>query len=255
MGGSLLPGFDPTLLLVLNLIGTFVFGLSGGIAGVRAQLDLFGAVVLGVVVGIAGGTIRDVLIGIPPSTFRDWRYLAVAGGAGLLASVAHATITRLQRPIDAIDAAGLALFSVTGAATALSHRLGVVDATILGAITGIGGGMLRDLLVREIPTVLRGGLYAIPALTGAGIVVIAYHTGDHTILFPIIAAAVCFVLRIAGLRYGLGLPSAAAVAMPDVSHLRRRRSDLASHLAGEEEAAGGSPSPDGLPPSGTTRDS
>ena len=128
-----------------------MFGLSGGMAGVRKQLDLFGAVVLAVVVGIAGGTIRDLLIGIPPQTFRDWRYLAVAGGAGLLTTLAHPAINRLQRPIDVLDAAGLALFCVTGAATALAHRLGVVDAVILGAITGIGGGMLRDILVRRDP--------------------------------------------------------------------------------------------------------
>jgi uncharacterized membrane protein YeiH len=216
---SLLPGFDPTLLLVLNLVGTFVFGLSGAMAGVRKQLDVFGAVVLAVVVGIAGGTIRDLLIGIPPATFRDWRYLAVAGGAGLVTSLAHPAINRLQRPIDVLDAAGLALFCVTGAATALAHRLGVVDSVILGAITGIGGGMLRDILVREIPSVLRGGLYAIPALVGAGIVVIAYHAGDHTVTFPIVAAAACFLMRIAGLRYGIGLPAAADVA---VTSMRRR---------------------------------
>jgi uncharacterized membrane protein YeiH len=218
---SLLPGFDPTLLLVLNLVGTFVFGLSGGMAGVRKQLDLFGAVVLAVVVGIAGGTIRDLLIGTPPQTFRDWRYLAVASGAGVVTTLAHPAINRLQRPIDVLDAAGLALFCVTGAATALAHRLGVVDAVILGAITGIGGGMLRDILVREIPTVLRGGLYAIPALVGAGIVVIAYHAGDHTIVFPIVGAAACFVMRMAGLRYGIGLPAAADVAVTSMPHIRR----------------------------------
>src|SRR5947209_7443636 len=218
---SLLPGFSPTLLLLLNLVGTFVFGLSGGMAGVRKQLDLFGAIVLGVVVGIAGGTIRDVLIGIPPATFRDWRYLAVAAGAGLLTAVAHPAIDRLQRPIDAFDAAGLALFCVTGAATALAHRLGVVDSVILGAITGIGGGMVRDILVREIPTVLRGGLYAIPALVGAGIVVAAYHAGDDTIAFPIVGAAVCFLMRMASLRYGIGLPAAADVAVTGMPHLRR----------------------------------
>jgi uncharacterized membrane protein YeiH len=218
---SLLPGFDPTLLLVLNLVGTFVFGLSGGMAGVRKQLDLFGAVVLAVVVGIAGGTIRDVLIGIPPQTFRDWRYLAVAGGAGLLTSLAHPAINRLERPIDALDAAGLALFCVTGAATALAHRLGVVDSVILGAITGIGGGMLRDILVGEIPTVLRGGLYAIPALAGAGIVVVAYHAGDHTLVFPVVGAAVCFVMRMAGLRYGIGLPAAADVAITSMPRVGR----------------------------------
>jgi len=217
----LLAGFDPTLLLVLNLIGTFVFGLSGGMAGVRKQLDLFGAVVLAVVVGIAGGTIRDLLIGIPPATFRDWRYLAVAGGAGLVTSLAHPAIDRLQRPIDALDAAGLALFCVTGAATALAHRLGVVDAVILGAITGIGGGMVRDILVGEIPTVLRGGLYAIPALVGAGIVVVAYHAGDHTVVFPIVGAAVCFLMRMAGLRYGIGLPRAADVAITGMPRLGR----------------------------------
>jgi uncharacterized membrane protein YeiH len=221
----LLHGFNPTLLLVLNLIGTFVFGLSGGMAGVRARLDLFGAVVLGIVVGIAGGTIRDVLIGIPPSTFRDWRYLAVAAGAGLVTAVARPGIDRFQRPIDVLDAAGLALFCVTGAATALAHRLGVVDCIILGAITGIGGGMLRDVLIREIPTVLRGGLYAIPALVGASIVVTAYHLGDHTLTFPIIGAAVCFGMRIAGLRYGIALPSAADIAITSVPHRRSHLTD------------------------------
>jgi uncharacterized membrane protein YeiH len=198
-----------------------VFGLSGGMAGVRKQLDLFGAVVLAVVVGIAGGTIRDLLIGVPPQTFRDWRYLAVACGAGLLTTLAHPAINRVQRPIDVLDAAGLALFCVTGAATALAHRLGVVDSVILGAITGIGGGMLRDILVREIPTVLRGGLYAIPALVGAGIVVVAYHAGDHTVVFPIVGAAACFLMRMAGLRYGIGLPAAADVAVTSMPRLRR----------------------------------
>ena len=222
---SLLRGFDPTLLLILNLVGTFVFGLSGGMAGVRAQLDVFGAVVLAVVVGIAGGTIRDLLIGIPPATFRDWRYLAVAGAAGLVTSLAHPAIDRLKRPIDALDAAGLALFCVTGAATALAHRLGVVDSVILGAVTGIGGGMLRDVLVREVPTVLRGGLYAIPALVGAGIVVVAYHAGDHTIVFPILGALICFLMRMAGLRYGLGLPGAADVAVTRIPRDQRRRRD------------------------------
>ena len=138
-----------------------------------------------------------------------------------MTSLAHPAINRLQRPIDVLDAAGLALFCVTGAATALAHRLGVVDSVILGAITGIGGGMLRDVLVREIPTVLRGGLYAIPALVGAAIVVVAYRAGDHSVTFPIVGAAVCFLMRMAGLRYGIGLPAAADVAVTGMPHLRR----------------------------------
>ncbi|MGH3281711.1 MAG: trimeric intracellular cation channel family protein [Trebonia sp.] len=211
-----LQGFDPTLILVLNLVGTFVFGISGGLAAVRVKLDLFGAIVLAAVVGLFGGIIRDVLIGIPPSTFRDWRYLAVVGIAGLVTAFALPLVNRLQRPIATADAAGLALFCVTGSATALAHRLGPAEAVILGAITGIGGGMVRDVLVREIPEVLRGGLYAVPALVGAGIVVAAFKLGDHSVLFPIVGAVVCFTLRMVGLRYGLGLPRADTVAIKHI---------------------------------------
>ena len=205
---DVLHGFDPTLLLALNLAGTFVFGLSGGLAGVQARLDAFGVVVLAVVVGLAGGITRDVLIGIPPQTFRDWRYLAVAGGAGLVTFLAHAALTRLERPILVLDAAGLALFCVTGASTALDHRVGAVGAVVLGAITGIGGGVLRDILLREIPTVLRTGLYAIPALVGATIVVVAAKSGSHNLAYPIVGAAVCFLIRLAGIRWNLSVPQA-----------------------------------------------
>src|SRR5690348_3621577 len=108
-------GFNPTLILVLNLAGTFVFGLSGGLAAVRATLDLFGVVVLAAVVGLAGGVIRDVLIGTPPATFRDWRYLAAAAAAGLVCFLARPALERIQRTVLIFDAAGLGLFCVTGA--------------------------------------------------------------------------------------------------------------------------------------------
>jgi uncharacterized membrane protein YeiH len=196
------------LVLVLNLAGTFAFGLSGAMAGVRARLDLFGVVVLAVVVGLAGGITRDLLIGVPPATIRDWRYLAVAGGAGLATLVAHPLLSRIGGPIDVLDAAGLAVFCVTGARTALDHGLGAAPAVVLGAITGIGGGVLRDLLVRQVPVVLREGLYAIPALIGAAIVVGAARAGASGAAAPIIGAAVCFALRLAGLMLGLNLPRA-----------------------------------------------
>jgi uncharacterized membrane protein YeiH len=205
---ALLRGFDPTLLLVLNLAGTFVFGLSGGLAAVRARLDLFGVIVLAIAVGLAGGITRDLLIGIPPATFRDWRYLAVAGGAGLVTFVASATIGRFNRSIIVLDAAGLSLFCVTGAATALQHRVGPVEAIILGAVTGIGGGMLRDILLREVPTVLREDLYAIPALAGAAVVVGASEAGTHGLAFPVVGAAVCFAIRLAAIHYDLNVPTA-----------------------------------------------
>jgi uncharacterized membrane protein YeiH len=203
-----LHGFDPTLLLVLNLAGTFGFGLSGGLAAVQARLDAFGVVVLAVVVGLAGGITRDLLIGIAPQTFRDWRYLAVAAGAGLVTVVAHPVLGRLERPILVLDAAGLALFCVTGASSALDHRVGTVEAIVLGAITGVGGGVLRDILLREVPVVLRTGLYAIPALIGAAIVAVAAKIGTHSLAVPIAGAAVCFGLRLAGIHFDLNVPQA-----------------------------------------------
>jgi uncharacterized membrane protein YeiH len=201
-------GFDPTLILALNLAGTFVFGLSGGLAAVRARLDLFGVVVLSAVVGLAGGIIRDLLIGTPPATFRDWRYLAVAGAAGLVSYFAAPGLERIQRSVLVFDAFGLGLFCVTGATKALDFRLGPVQAVILGAITGIGGGMLRDVLLREVPTVLRHELYAIPALLGATVLVIAQENGATSPVFPILGVVVCVTVRLAGLRYGVNVPIA-----------------------------------------------
>jgi uncharacterized membrane protein YeiH len=201
-------GFDPTLILALNLAGTFVFGLSGGLAAVRARLDLFGVVVLAAVVGLAGGIIRDLLIGTPPATFRDWRYLAAAGAAGLVSYFAASALERIQRSVLVFDAFGLGLFCVTGATKALDFRLGPVQAVILGAITGIGGGMLRDVLLREVPTVLRHELYAIPALLGATVVVIAQENGATSPVFPILGVLVCVTVRLAGLRYRVNVPIA-----------------------------------------------
>lgn len=125
-------GFSPTIILVLNLAGTFVFGLSGGLAAVRAKLDLFGVVVLAAVVGLAGGIIRDVLIGTPPATFRDWRYLAAAAAAGVVCFFAGRVLERAERSVMIFDALGLGLFAVTGATKALQFGLGVCALHLLG---------------------------------------------------------------------------------------------------------------------------
>ena len=202
------PGFDPTLILVLNLCGTFIFGLSGGLAGVRAKLDLFGIVVLSAVVGLAGGITRDLLIGIPPATFRDWRYLAAVAAAGLVCYFGRPVLERIQRSVLVFDAVGLGLFCVTGATKALDFGVGPVSAVLLGAITGIGGGILRDVLLREIPTVLRNELYAIPALAGAGILVLAQKLGSGSPVFPALGAAICVAVRLVGLRFAVNVPIA-----------------------------------------------
>src|SRR4051794_29259312 len=185
-------GFDPTLILALNLAGTFIFGLSGGLAAVRAKLDLFGVVVLAGVVALAGGVTRDLLIGTPPETFRDGRYLAAAGVAGMVCFFAGSALDHVHRGVQVFDALGLSVFCVAGASKAVQFGLGPAQAVILGTITGIGGGMLRDVLLRETPTVLRQELYAIPALLGSCVVVAAHSAGSLSPVFPILGACLCF---------------------------------------------------------------
>jgi uncharacterized membrane protein YeiH len=202
------PGFDPTLILWLNLAGTFVFGLSGGLAAVRARLDFFGVIVMAAVVGLAGGIMRDLLIGTPPATFRDGRYLAAVGAAGLVSFFAAPRLERINRQVLIFDAVGLSVFCVTGATKAWGFGLGPVQATLLGAITAIGGGMLRDVLLGETPTVLRRELYAVPALLGAAVVVIAEEAGTMSPVFPLLGAGLCFAIRMLGLRRGIDMPSA-----------------------------------------------
>src|SRR4051795_6573260 len=216
-------GFDPTLILVLNLAGTFIFGLSGGLAAVRGRLDLFGIVVLAGVVGMAGGIIRDLLIGTPPATFRDWRYLAAAAAAGLVCFFARPALERIERSVLIFDAVGLGLFCVTGATKALDFGVGAVSAILLGAITGIGGGMLRDVLLREVPTILRHDLYAIPALLGAAVLVVAQEAGATSPVFPVLAAAACVAVRLVGLKYGVDVPIAPSERHEDRSRGEQRQ--------------------------------
>lgn len=198
----------------MNLAATFVFGLSGGLAAVRARLDLFGVLVLAGVVGLAGGITRDLLIGVPPETFRDGRYLLAAGAAGVLCFVASRGIERVHRGVLVFDAIGLSLFAVTGATKALASGMGPAQAILLGAVTGIGGGMLRDVLLRDVPTVLRSDLYAIPALAGAAVVAIANEAGSDAGAYAIAGAGLCLALRLVGMRYGVSVPTARSGKQP-----------------------------------------
>jgi uncharacterized membrane protein YeiH len=141
-----------TLLVAFDLGGTFVFALSGATAGFKHRLDLFGVLVLSFAAGNSGGIARDVMIGAhPPAAISDWRYIAVSMLAGLITFYWYRAINRLSSPVLVFDAAGLALFAVSGAGKALAFHAGPVAAMLLGMLTGVGGGMVRDILVREIP--------------------------------------------------------------------------------------------------------
>jgi uncharacterized membrane protein YeiH len=188
-----------------------VFALSGAMAGVKYRLDVFGVLVLSFAAANTGGIIRDVLIGaVPPSAISDWHYLGISLVAGLMTFYFPSAISQRWSPVLLFDAAGLALFAVSGARKALAYGLNPVMATLLGMLTGIGGGMARDLLLAEIPTVLRADIYAVAAVVGAAVVVIANIMRLPSGVAALVGAALCFGLRVMAIRYGWRLPLADA---------------------------------------------
>jgi uncharacterized membrane protein YeiH len=194
---------------LLDLAGTLVFALSGAMAGVKRKLDVFGVLVLSFVAANAGGITRDILIGaVPPGAINDWRYLGVSLIAGIITFYFPSAIMQRWNPVMLFDAAGLALFAVSGAHKALVYGLNPVMATLLGMLTGIGGGMARDVLLAEIPTVLRADLYAVAALVGAAVVVIANMLELPSGAAALVGAALCFGLRVLAIRNGWQLPIA-----------------------------------------------
>lgn len=196
-----------TLVLILDLAGTFVFALAGATAGARRQLDLFGVLVLAFATACSGGIIRDTLIGAtPPAAISDWRYLVTSMVAGVFAFRWHGTIERMANPVRVFDAAGLALFAVAGAQKALTYELNALMAALLGMVTGIGGGLVRDVLLAQVPTVLRSDLYAVAALAGATIVVVGDQFSVSPVITAIAGAALCFTLRLLAIRRGWHLP-------------------------------------------------
>ncbi|MBD8869634.1 trimeric intracellular cation channel family protein [Nocardioides donggukensis] len=189
-------GSSVSILVVLDLLGIFVFAISGALVAVRKGLDLFGVLVLAGTTGLGGGFLRDVLIdATPPAALTDWRYLLVPTAAGLLTFAQHPRVGRLEPAVNVFDAFGLALFCVTGAVKAVEYGLGPAPAALMGMATGIGGGVLRDLLAGRVPVIFRGTLYATPALAGATVAAVL-----HTLDQPLWLTALCGGLLCLGWR-------------------------------------------------------
>jgi len=197
------------VVLALDLLGTVTFALNGALTATRrVRLDIVGVLALGVVTAIGGGLVRDVLLGAtPPAALEHWYYLAAAG-AGAMAAWAIARPPRaLHRVIVVLDAIGLSVFAVAGAHKAMELGLQPVAAIIMGAITAVGGGTLRDVLVGDVPSVLTSELYAIPALVGAAVAVVAGGVTHHTAPAAVVGAALCFAIRLVGVRFDLHAPA------------------------------------------------
>ena len=219
--------YVPSLLQATDLIGTFVFALSGAVAGVRRGLDLFGVLVVAFVAAVSGGIIRDILLGaVPPDAFLHPHYMLLAVVAGLVTFRWYPLVARFTYPVRLFDAAGLALFAVTGTEKALDHGLGGIAAALLGMVTAIGGGVGRDVLLAEVPVVLRSDIYAVAALAGALIVVAGEQFGLPQAPVAILGAAVCFGLRMTALYRGWQLPASRWFARQSPSPPFRGEKDL-----------------------------
>lgn len=204
-------GLDPTLGLVLDLAGVLVFALSGGSLAVRKGFDVVGILVLATATGLGGGMLRDTLLGdLPPVALADQRYLAVPLVATALVLVGHVAVERAARPVLVFDAAGLGLFPVVGSAKALDHGLGVLASMLLGVMTAVGGGVIRDVLARDVPTVFRAdsALYAIPAALGAAATAAAWSQDALAAPQAIAIASAVVALRLLAMRNDWRAPTA-----------------------------------------------
>lgn len=200
---------DRAFFTTLDLAGTFAFAISGGMLAVQKRMDVFGVLVLAFVTAVTGGIVRDLVIGaVPPDAFRSWHMLALAAIAGLLCFFGGPLLQRFSYPVQLFDAAGLGIFAVSGTQKALQFGIDPVMAGALGVVTGIGGGILRDVLAARAPTVLHAEIYAVAAMAAVALVLAAHAFGipNTTITFP--AVGLCFFLRVMAIYCGWSLPSA-----------------------------------------------
>lgn len=193
----------------LNWTGTIAFALSGAIVGVERRLDIFGVLVLAFLTAVAGGIVRDVLIGaVPPEALVSWRPLAISVVAGLLGFGGHRWLLKLQSPALVFDAAGLGVFAVTGTAKAIEHGLTPLMAAVLGIVSGIGGGVARDVLTMRVPAVLTSEIYAVAALAGAGVAAAGLAAGVPQGPALTVGIVLCFFIRMTAIYRGWNLPRA-----------------------------------------------
>jgi uncharacterized membrane protein YeiH len=197
------------LIQTLDLVGTFVFALSGAVLGTRRNMDVFGVLVLAFVTAVSGGILRDLLLGaVPPEAIANWHALAISTIAGLFAFCFQAPILRFRTPVLVLDAAGLGVFAVAGTYKALEHGLSPPMAALLGMISGIGGGMVRDVLTARVPVVLQAEIYAVAALAAALVVVAGNWLALSPAMVSLPAIGLCLALRLVAISRGWKLPVA-----------------------------------------------
>lgn len=199
--------FDENLQLALDLVGIFAFALTGGLIAVKKRLDLFGVLVLAAAAALGGGVMRDLLIGdTPPVGISDWRLVSAAVLAGIVTFLFHPGVERISRFVRVLDAAGLATFAIGGSLKALGAGLDPIAAVLVGGITAVGGGVIRDVLAGQVPEVLRREMYALPALFGSALLVAAHHWDLISTLVIWGCVALVFAIRMAAVILDVHAP-------------------------------------------------
>ncbi|EFF93195.1 MULTISPECIES: trimeric intracellular cation channel family protein [unclassified Streptomyces] len=203
--------FSPSVQHSVDMVGIFVFAISGALLAVRKNFDVFGIAVLAEVTALGGGLFRDIVIGaVPPAAFTDLGYFLTPLLATAVVFFLHPHVERIQRAVYVFDAAGLGLFCVSGTTKAYDYGLSLTSSATLGLATAVGGGVLRDVLANEVPSLLRWDrdLYAVPAIVGATMVVLCIHYDALTPLTTALAAVTAFVLRLLAMKYHWRAPRA-----------------------------------------------
>ncbi|MEL5958477.1 trimeric intracellular cation channel family protein [Streptomyces sp. CLV115] len=203
--------FTPSVQHALDIVGIFVFAISGALLAVRKNFDVFGIAVLAEVTALGGGLFRDIVIGaVPPAAFTDLGYFTTPLLAAVLVFFMHPHVERIQVGVNVFDAAGLGLFCVTGTVKAYDYGLGLTASAALGLATAVGGGVLRDVLANEVPSLLRWDrdLYAVPAIVGAAMTVLCIRFDTLNAFTSGTAVIVAFVLRLLAMRYHWRAPRA-----------------------------------------------
>jgi uncharacterized membrane protein YeiH len=203
--------FSPSVQHTLDVIGIFVFAISGALLAVRKNFDVFGIAVLAEVTALGGGLFRDLIIGaVPPAAFTDLGYFVTPLFAALVVFFLHPHVERIQSAVLVFDAAGLGLFCVSGTTKAYSYGLNLTASATLGLATAVGGGVLRDVLANEVPSLLRWDrdLYAVPAIVGATMVVVCIHYDVLTPFASGLAVVTAFVLRLLAMKFHWRAPRA-----------------------------------------------
>lgn len=194
------------VLFAVELVGVVAFAIAGALRAIEREMDVFGILVLAVITALGGGIIRDILVGRFPVSLAQPVYFYAAVGGGLVALPAIRVIRKYPQWLKLFDALGLALFSILGAQVGVAEQLNVLSIVLLGLLTGIGGGVLRDVLANDIPLVLRQEVYALASLVGILVFWGAYRLGVLLSIAVVLGAAVILIIRLAAIHWNLNLP-------------------------------------------------